>query len=106
MPDELCYTKGEWKLREVEGNYNVAGERIRHDLIVATEGKYAERTLADVGYWLDFDKKEVNANANLIAAAPDMYEALKMSRGIMETLGVAPHAIKVVDKALAKAGGE
>ena len=49
---------------------------------------------------------EVKANAYLIAAAPAMYEALKMSKGIMEALGVAPHAMKVVDKALALARGD
>jgi len=46
---------------------------------------------------------EVTANANLIAAAPEMYAALKMIQ-IEGGLSVARH--KQVDKVLSKARGE
>jgi len=57
--------------------------------------------------------EETTANAHLIAAAPDMYEALEFVRGFIEDYfvgdedsGEPQEALRVVNKALKKARGE
>ncbi len=53
--------------------------------------------------------EEAEANAHLIAAAPDMYEALKnciIDAGQPLTKGERLHRIKYAKAALAKAGGK
>ena len=71
----MNYTKGNWKQDEFEvTNYSIPIKRI---YISSESGEFAGRTLADIGFWRDFPKNMVRANANLIAAAPNMYEALK-----------------------------
>lgn len=57
------YTKGEWK---VEDETNIfCGDRL-----IATAGGYADNFTSP--------REENKANANLIASAPDLYEALKL----------------------------
>ena len=58
----MNYTKGEWKVEDA--TQVVVGERL-----VANTGGYS------TNYTLEREQNE--ANARLIAAAPDMYEALK-----------------------------
>ena len=52
------------------------------------------------------DNREAFANANLIAAAPEMYESLKLARNVI--LEDPEHAVLLskIDEALAKAEGE
>ena len=59
------------------------------------------------------DLSESEANAHLISAAPDMYEALKMSKDALKTLlyehptdEIGIIQISVIDKALNKAEGK
>lgn len=78
------FTKGKWKV--------VGANHVYCDI-----NESESRLIAKIGG----EDEETEANVHLIAAAPDMYEALKMSKGVMEALGVAPHVIKVVDEALA-----
>jgi hypothetical protein len=48
--------------------------------------------------------EELEANINLIAAAPDMYEALKKARVAIATWSPAPdEPLEVIDAAIAKA---
>jgi|KBSSwiStaDraftv2_1062776.scaffolds.fasta_scaffold1138649_1 hypothetical protein len=58
-----------------------------------------------------FSRKEGRANANLIAAAPDLLEALKVARRVLEVAcgTKAPYiraAFDVIDPAIAKAEGD
>jgi len=94
------YTKGEWK---VAHEYNVAvGNRG-----VASCGGYTSNMS-------DADKitQENIANAHLISASPDMYEALKEilpeNTGYMESMSWESYnkAIKQIRQALAKAEGK
>ncbi len=53
---------------------------------------------------------EVSANARLIAAAPEMLEALIVAKSSLETLGIdgwseAPHLLQIIRAAIAKALG-
>ncbi len=54
------------------------------------------------------DEAELEANANLIAAAPDMYEALKELReyfDLPQNRGIFTRWERKIDKALSKAEG-
>ena len=60
------------------------------------------------------ERERCNADARLIAAAPDMYEALRLVLETIDALGFKPVvesdplalAVKCGEKALEKAGGE
>jgi len=89
------YTKGEW------GMY-------QHETELGTEVKiYSVDNSEDIAYVgrVGFRQAEIQANANLIVAAPDMYEALKAMADIH-----SPYSPRVAhdmaDKALAKAEGK
>jgi len=55
------------------------------------------------------DAEETNSNARLIAAAPDMYEALKEALTVIDqsehALGIERDAVDAIKMALAKADG-
>ncbi len=86
------YTKGEWKASEQEQDFygkDYYAVRSIHD------GRI--QRVADV--WIE-------ANAHLIAAAPDMYEALKsIVKDVDETGYCRVHHIVTGQQALAKAEG-
>ena len=98
------HTPGPWD-RIIADGYTV-----RHPQIYSDKGPVANAT------WLgDGRIDELNANARLIAAAPDMFEALQDALGDLEYLKNAPESayarpddetIKAVRAAIAKAGGE
>ena len=81
----MNYTKGEWAVTPA-GNVVVDGR-----LIVRTP------VLTD-------NDNEALANTNLIAAAPDMYEALKEMIGAEDS--IPEYMAKVINVALAKAEGK
>jgi hypothetical protein len=88
----MNYTKGEWKIR-VHGLTNVievaTPEKVRAKVYTVAEGIY---------------KKE---NAHLIAAAPELYEALKEVINQLYTAGsVSLGDLEIAEKALAKAEGK
>ena len=60
----MSYTKGEWKVERSQGTFN--------DWIVDSDGKAIALMYTEAG--------NLKANAHLIAAAPDMYEALQAIR--------------------------
>ena len=80
------YTKGEWEIQD--RTHIFSGERL-----VANCGGYSVSTMESSTL------KENIANAHLISAAPDMYEALKRIR---LQYSITNHEL---DKALAKAEG-
>ncbi len=89
----MNYTKGEWKIRAIETG---------HILVYCDSGLIADVYNNINGY---------EANANLIAAAPDMYEALKFiitgkrEDGKYDKYDAAGF-IKIAEEALAKAEGK
>jgi len=85
----MNYTKGEWK---VKGNY----------IVLAGSGAKVAQVTVD---WPDY---EIAYHANLIAAAPAMYEALK---AIIEEcpdpqLPYGKAVVRIATEALAKAEGK
>ena len=67
----MNYTKGEWKVRE----YDEGTRPFIDGFSLAVQSPKLVVALCDKDSW--DNKKQRLANANLIAAAPDMYEALK-----------------------------
>jgi hypothetical protein len=65
------FTPGPWKMDEPD-NWHGTAARVFH---VAESGAYEPIAQVQYSGWL---KKQARANANLIAAAPDMYAALEM----------------------------
>lgn len=97
----MNYTQGDWKIEEV----------ITDQPIITAGGK-------DIAEVLSYGYEETLANAHLIAAAPDMYEALKKIQDLLksmcgwnEELGLGTtnqyllSAFTFTQKALAKAEG-
>jgi hypothetical protein len=94
------FTPGPWTCDEDDKQY------------VIGEGQSKYRTHVGTVYADDTDPKEAKANAHLIAAAPDMYEALQLVVGIRAHLRVsgvdfvdAGKAYDAAEAALAKAEG-
>ncbi len=95
----MGYTKGEWK---------VEGKKI---LLWHPGWSDDRKVIADCNQW---DGKEAEANAHLIAAAPDMYEACKAARKWLALFGEhtpiafggEPELDGKLSKALAKAEGK
>jgi len=88
----MNYTKGEWYIEKTYGSI--------------PEIRTKERRIAKPLYHMGSEDREVEANSYLIAACPEMYEALK---AIIES-GVIPYCysdklVVAAKQALAKAEG-
>jgi hypothetical protein len=97
------WTKGEWEILEYDSFDGVtigqpAGYGYYHIASAPERGDGGE------------DDEEMNANANLIAAAPDLYLAVKelieSSVFMREEYSDMNEAVSLAEKALAKARGE
>ena len=74
---------------------------------------FSRATTADVATMCAVKRERCNADAALIAAAPDLYEALRLVLETIDALGFKPVvesdplalAVKCGEKALEKAGG-
>ncbi len=90
MTDKINYTRGEWKaikLRESNGYWTIKLKGLSHDIATVWSGH-----------------NEVEANAQLIASAPDLYEAAKqVSRESGPDMSPSLGAIDDLREALAKA---
>ncbi len=94
----MTYTKGEWII-----------DRVKKSMIISPR---KDKVICRLGYSGELNDDD-RANAHLIAAAPDMYEALKALAHDFATLGelygITPDGIKKVlnksERALAKAEG-
>lgn len=101
MPD---FTPGPWTITK---------EYACHENIGIAEGKQVAQTYCDQAHTgLRGEVEERKANARLIAAAPDLLEALKAARGWWLSLGIQDAdddliaAVGLMDAALAKAEGK
>ena len=109
---EPKFTKGPWVKKEMGKVFAVSDDRIVA-FAAASRMDFADVTTGD---------GEALSNASLIAAAPDLYEALKTARSQLVTLGGDPRkfiaedgsiegdaiqaaVLDVIDAALAKADG-
>ncbi len=99
----MNYTKGEWQIQPVTVRDQWDDGEIKHYYITGTINGKSDRTIADVGEWRD--RNNALEDAHLIAAAPNMYEALKLYTKHQE--GKRGHYCSechdAIDKALAKA---
>lgn len=111
MSDEQKHTPGPW---EVDGEDSFSG--VRHDGHPVTQWpmyricshnqllSYALGDKTGLG-----SQEESNANARLIAAAPELLEACEQVKSTMEINGHAernPHLYEIVSDAIAKAEGK
>lgn len=99
---EPKFTKGEWKENHIEGvfgpYYSITADISNHNVLVSTVRPIGDGT-----------KEEYNdmfqANANLIAAAPEMYEALDKVNKWLDECDLDAYFPKL-DELLKKARGE
>ncbi len=92
----MNYTKGEWKVS------STAFDRAYQTFVVNEDLELISEATGD-------SPEESIANANLIAAAPNMYEALRKARqhfGHMILTYEEAQVVTVIDEALAKAEGK
>ena len=91
----MNYTKGEWSISyggEVEGRERYAVTTNTTEICQLRAKK---------------DPKEIEANARLISAAPEMYEALQQSLIALNDHPDLHYGVKqIIQKALAKAEGK
>lgn len=107
----MNYTKGEWKpdFAQMTGHCGIAinaGDKQIANVYLCLldsnwEGNPVER----------IENEEAKANANLIAAAPVMYKALKafdhyLNASPPHNMKLKAYAVKLMDKAVAKAEGK
>lgn len=72
------YTKGRWQYSYIRGEFDLDGINVKGILITSKppkESKYKRQK--DIALSWALDSGERKANAQLISAAPDMYEAIK-----------------------------
>ena len=91
------HTEGPWRLIHTYDVDRVTLEEYNH--------RYGVQ-IRDVGK-LMLPRVEISkANAHLIAAAPELYEALdELSRHVQFVVGIAPHYSEMAEAALKKARG-
>jgi hypothetical protein len=87
----MNYTKGEWYIEKTYGSI--------------PEIRTKERRIAKPLYHMGSEDPEVEANSYLIAAAPDMYEALQAAKEYLYLSGVGMGIYNLVCDALNKAEG-
>jgi hypothetical protein len=110
----MMYTKGEWRVKEFTQCHH--GE---HDIGIIAISRISGLQVCglerDYSYPISMPKEQVLANAHLISAAPDMYEAAKKVMTALEKHGgsIVPHLMDTDDnagqelrEALAKAEGK
>jgi hypothetical protein len=88
---ETKWTPGPW----------LAQECIRSGWDVVADDGHVVETTDEIGRYGPIDRQ---ANAHLIAAAPDLYEALRAS--VLMCINMPPAIERMAEAALAKARGE
>jgi hypothetical protein len=105
----MSHTPGPWEIKRDIGHFDSATSIRAHQLVGVNPSKY-ELSL-EIGGWASVEKLE--ANARLIAAAPELLEALeafdKAAKESTTIIGFAAKAFKLLTKtraAIAKARGQ
>ena len=85
------YTPGPWEWDKSMGTW------------VKMDGRVGARIIG-IGKYPEVSDSEVHANARLIAAAPDMLEALEEAKRVMGPMATSfPNTLAIIDAAIAKA---
>ncbi len=108
---DKLFTPGPWAAQILADQWS--------DIIVRSKAETNEDELIvtiDPGFWDTEDRPEVEANAHLIAAAPDLFEALKRSLDMLRSISLWDNIqdtqdqiesqIKKIEAILDKARGE
>jgi len=100
------HTPGEWKLIETFNHFCISDR----DDFMSTNNEFGNIATVDQNAINYCGKKEANANAKLIAAAPDMLDALMVAKAHLEYAiefgagaGGETKAIMIIDRAINKA---
>lgn len=107
-----AHTPGPWETRRAVTPDNTGG----YDWAITKDGKVLAEAFENVGYATDgetYDKRPAQANARLIAAAPELLEALEEARELVcktwcdERDTDCPHCLECQDAqaAIARATG-
>jgi hypothetical protein len=94
---EAKHTEGPWRLIHTYDIDRKTLEKCNH--------RYGVQ-MRDAGGFVLHEGANPKANASLIAAAPELYEALdELSRHVQFIVGIAPHYSEMAEAALKKARG-
>lgn len=99
MSDKPAFTPGPWVVGEIDenGGYDCMTVGVKAGPVTLDAADYGQTRCDDLPHDI---KEKMLADANLIAAAPDLYEALLHAKANM------PHPDQMIDAALRKARGE
>ncbi len=96
--------KREWKVSDIM-SFRSMGDDCKAYFILGEIGGNSDRTIAEVGCWKD--REHPLEDAHLIAAAPRMYEALKLIwNDLCENGRITEPIENVLKQVLAKADGK
>lgn len=84
------FTKGLWLIRKSEWTAD-------YDVYVQPHGDPCEYVIAEINYV--GGNEESRHNANLIAAAPDLYEAIEEALSCVTDMGIKQQMINALEKA-------
>ena len=88
----MKHTQGKWNVKEVRENLNGLSSFVSYQVVSDDEVVIAKET--------------TEANANLIASAPDLLSAIKPLVKRIKADYHPPHIIKFAEEAIAKAEGK
>ncbi len=96
------YTKGKWKVEEIDLS--------NEEIFVSNEDKLIAITMAGMSKH-EMEDEEAIANAHLISAASDMYQALKLIEKNISLVDSScyhdgKHISRIIEAAIKKAEGE
>lgn len=99
------HSKGEWQALKNDsfGEDHKILFKDRSGYVICHRNRNELLTLATVSGYFKMTQREIEANAKLIAAAPDLLEALEICLESLSTYGQHPIIEEIAKKALLKA---
>lgn len=104
---EQKHTPGPWEVDDHAGRLEIVGRPTWKCRRFGVDGEWRVATIDDLSEDQDGAESETQANASLIAAAPELLDALKaMAKEFRQLdLPYGSHAYLLANKAIAKAEG-